>query len=440
MILVFEKKEPSDFLIGVLCVTSFIGAQRFLLTPIDSIACIVPLIFVFFYYKVTELRNTLILFSLFISVDNAPYDLTITFSYLRYFVYFFAMLILYSYKNYNPKSVLTFSIVFILLVCWSIFNYESIHLNTFIRDLFIVALIYPVLCLNGKFDFQINFSLLNKLIIIYIISEVINVFIRAKLGFTSADYLSYNSTKSLIIAPTFYYLVKNKINIAIPLILLTFFVLVAYGTRMIIITYVIGLILFFFTSSIFSLKFFYFIFIILITFYLSLNVLFIDFSSFKATGVFVQLIEEGDFYEKILLIDPVRYYETKMFFDRNFFKIIFGSGFGSGLIDVNNYLGFVKSTDTAFTIQELNSGKYYNLHDTWIDLGLRFGFIAILLVYFFIFKLMISFNNHNIKFIGFSLLVLFSCATYSTQGLILICYLFFYAKANLKNRTENISF
>jgi hypothetical protein len=435
-----ENKEPTGFVKIFLLFVSIIGAQRFLLTPLDALVCFVPLVIAVIYFNKIELRNTLILFALFISIDNAPEELTITFGVLRYTIYLFALFVFYRNRYYNPKYVFIFFFFLFLFGGTTILNFRNIHGDTLIRDLFIVVLAFPILCSDKRAEFEINFSILNKLIVVYILSEVINVFLRPKLGFSTADYLSYISTKSFVVLPSFYYLIKGKLKIAIPLILLTIFVLVAYGTRMIILTYVLGLILYFINSGILQFRSLVFALIVFIAIYYVSNVLNIEFAGFKATGVFIQLLQSGSLGDKFLLIDPVRYYETKLFFERNFFEICFGNGFGSGLIDVKNELNFVKVTDSAFSLQELNQGKYYNLHDTWIDLGLRFGFVAILSVYFFIFRWMIFLNNMSIKFIGFAMLVLFSCATYSTQGLILIGYLFFYAKCHLNNPKVKFNF
>jgi len=438
--LVLENKEPKSFVKILLLFISFIGAQRFLLAPLDALICFVPLVMAVIYFNKIELRNTLILFTLFISVDNAPEELTLTFGVLRYAIYLFALFIFYRNRYYNPKYVLIFSISFLLFSSITVFNYRNIHFDTLIRDLFIVVLAFPVLCSDSRANFEINFSILNQLVVVYILSEVVNVFIRPKLGFSSEDYLSYISTKSFIILPTFYYITNGRLKNAIPLMLLTVFVLVAYGTRMIILTFVLGLILYFINSGILRFRSLVFALIVFIVIYYMSNVLNFEFAAFKATGFFIQLIQDGSLDAKFLLIDPVRYYETKIFFERDLFKICFGDGFGSGLIDVKNELLFIKVTDTAFSSQELSQGKFYNLHDTWIDLGLRFGFIAIILVYIFIFRCMFYIKNINIKFIGFAMLVLFSCATYSTQGLILIGYLLFYVKAHLNKPKEKFNY
>jgi hypothetical protein len=431
--LALENKEPSVFVKGFLLLVSFISAQRFLFSPIDSVVCIFPIFLVFFYFNNIKLRNSLILFSLFISVDNAPEILSTSFSFLRYSIYIFAVYFLYKGNFYNLKNVYIFFTFLLFFGIITVFNFHNLHLNTLFRDLLVVVLAFPILCSRNSSNFEINLSLLNLLIVFYILSELINVFFLSRLGYFSDDYLSYISTKSFIVLPSFYFLIKRKYFIAIPVILATIIVLIAYTTRMIILTYFIGLFIYFLVNGLFKIRFLILILFIFLSGLFLSNKLNFEFQGYKATGVFIQLVEDLSLEEKFLLLDPVRYYETKMFFDRNIFEILFGSGFGSGLIDTKNDLSFVKVTDTAFSEKELNEGIFYNLHDTWIDLGLRFGLLTILLVYFFSFKFMFSVKSFDIKITGFVLLILFSCATYSTQGLILLAYLFFYAKSNFYN-------
>lgn len=299
---------------------------------------------------------------------------------------------------------------------------------------------FPVLCSDPKNTrFPIDFKLLNYLLVIYLFSELINIFLKPFLGFSANDYLSYTSTKSLVVLPSFYYLLKKNFKIALPIILLTVIVLIGYSTRMIILTYTISLLIIFFASIRISLKHIFAFALVVFVIILFSNSLELDFESFKATGVFIQLFADGELFEKFLLIDPVRYYETKMFFERSFFSIFFGDGFGSGLIDKQNYLHFVKVTDSAFSAEELNSRRYYNLHDTWIDLGLRFGLVSIMFSYFYIFRWIYFRKNLVVQISAALLIVLFSCITYSTQGLLILSFIFYFAKVEYFNSKRVLS-
>ncbi|MBM3453655.1 MAG: hypothetical protein FJX80_00755 [Bacteroidetes bacterium] len=427
---------PNRFVKYFLFLVSFLAAQRFLLNPVNAQVCIVPLVLAVVNFNNIEFRNTLMLFALFISVDNVPIGLTLTFAVLRYAIYLIALFILFKNRKYNSKYVFLYFIFIFFLSSVTFLNYADLDFGTLQRDLLIVVLAFPILCSDSDTKFGINLTVLNQLLVVYIISEVVNIFIRAKLGLYLEDYLSYNSTKSFIVLPTFYYLLKGRPKFALALLVFTTIVLVAYSTRMIVLTYYLGLILYFIQNGLLRFGRIFSIFSVLLIFYYILDVFNIDFEALKAITFFVQLFQSGDLYDKFLFLDPVRFYETKLFFERGLFELLFGSGFGSGLIDVNNVFHFVRLQDTAFSAQELTQRKFYNLHDTWIDLGLRFGLIAIISIYYFIFRSILFSKNMDLKFLGFAMLILFSCAAFSTQGLILISYIFFFATTSFKKELK----
>lgn len=421
-----------SLLFVILFIVSFLAAQRFLLSPFDTFICLVPFVLSFFYINNTILRNSLLIFSLFVSVDNAAEDLAISNSLIRYAIYLYSIYILYRSSHFDPKKILAFVVLLTFYLILTVFNILSIDLETLFRDILILLLSFPILCsYSNENHFAIDFELLGMLLAVYLLSEILNLFLRPLLGFNSADYLSYSSTKSFIVFPSIYYLYKRNFKIAIPILLATLAVLIAYTTRMIILTYTATLVLILATIIRLNLKYILLYFSIFIFFVLFFKLSNIEFEGFKATGVFIQFFAEGSLFEKFLIIDPVRYYETKLFFDRNAFSVLFGDGFGSGLIDLKNELFFVSPTDSAFSPKELMQRKYYNLHDTWIDLGLRFGFLSILVLYALIFKFLFFRKNINVQILSAVLIVLFSCATYSTQGLILVAFVFYASKFEL---------
>jgi hypothetical protein len=143
----------------------------------------------------------------------------------------------------------------------------------------------------------------------------------------------------------------------------------------------------------------------------------------KASGIFTRFSGQGSFLEKLEEIDRTRFVEHKLFFQRSIFEVVFGSGFGSGLEDPNNELGFSVDNAGSFSSQEIYNHKYYNLHDTWIDFGLRFGLLSVLVCYFFMYKKMKS-KNVDLRISSAILFILFTCASFSSSGLILIAYFF----------------
>ena len=134
----------------------------------------------------------------------------------------------------------------------------------------------------------------------------------------------------------------------------------------------------------------------------------------KTTALFSFLISELPLNELILLTDPVRYAEFSLFFERDLFSILFGDGLAAGLVDGSGKMVFVDLDDTAFSQQELDSSIYYNLHETILDSGLRFGLIPILFV--FIKTIFDLFKGDPIK--NSVLLILFMCSFWSINGIL----------------------
>ena len=114
--------------------------------------------------------------------------------------------------------------------------------------------------------------------------------------------------------------------------------------------------------------------------------------SIKILVMVQNLIMGNNFIDSLKLIDPWRFGELQLLFDRNLFFILFGEGFGSGIFDSKGYLDFADFGQTAYSEKELISGIFYNMHDLWTDYGLRFELIFIIVLLYDLIK--------NIKFIG----------------------------------------
>lgn len=120
----------------------------------------------------------------------------------------------------------------------------------------------------------------------------------------------------------------------------------------------------------------------------------------------------------IRVLDPVRYVEHEMFFQRPWYEMPFGSGLGSGLIDTTGQLSFVLPNTGAFTDKELLEAKYFRLHDPWIYFGLRLGLAFVVAVYAFFVRASLSRTRETVVLGGFGLL-LFNAATFSISGLLM---------------------
>lgn len=402
------------------CFSAVLACQRYLF-DLHLYACAIPLFLSIFYFRKTELRNSFLIIALFLCVDNGDQFTSLTHSLVRYPIYLAAFFALLYDQIYNVKRILIFLAVLIIPLTLTLLNLGGIDYQILIRDLEFTLIIAAIVCksTNGN-NFPLDIRLISIVLLFFICAELINVITQN--AFSSQRYLNYSSSKSLIVLPAFYFIRNNKVIPFIIVFLITAVVLIPYGTRMIILTFILITIVGIFRARwvkpIFLLGF-----LVLVTITTAiLQTYNIELEGFKATGVFIQLIGEGNIFEKIRLIDPIRYTETQLFFDRNFFRVLIGDGFGAGIKDIGNELYFVTENDTAFSTKELSSRIFYNLHDTWIDLGLRFGLFFILLIYYIILKGVVS-KSRDKAFYAKTLFVLFSCATYSFQGLLIIAFL-----------------
>jgi hypothetical protein len=63
-------------------------------------------------------------------------------------------------------------------------------------------------------------------------------------------------------------------------------------------------------------------------------------------------------------------------------EILFGSGLGSGIQDLDDNIPPAQKNSGAYQDDEIDTGIYFTLHDMWIALGFRFGILAIIFFYF----------------------------------------------------------
>tara|TARA_B100000676_G_scaffold279968_1_gene303741 strand:+ start:562 stop:1077 length:516 start_codon:yes stop_codon:yes gene_type:complete len=145
----------------------------------------------------------------------------------------------------------------------------------------------------------------------------------------------------------------------------------------------------------------------------------------KVLDMFQSLISGDNFFGSLKLIDPWRFGELQLLFDRDLFSIFFGEGFGSGIFDSKGYLIFADFGQTAYSEQELRSGIFYNMHDLWTDYGLRFGILFIIIFLYDIIKNIIFSTNHLKTFYAMLILILALCAFFSSAGIILITLFYF---------------
>lgn len=427
MVLNIQKFNMYEVL-GILLI-SFLAAQRFTIPLISAYVCLIP--FLVFLFKLYFDKNNSLLYlllAIFFSVDNGG-DIYVETSFLlRYSIYISALLVVFFEKNYNLKSILVFLGYILVLFFITIFNTEVIEKRTFIRDILLILLLGAVFCRrtvpNKLHLYRFSPELLAIALLSYLTAEVFNGYFFHQMG---EGYLNYDSVKSLIVFPSLYYLCKQRYMVFTVVAVMTTYILVLYVTRMVLLCWLMVVFLYFFIHvvKLFSLKvavgcaFLTLFGAILVQLYFSD----FDFTTYKATNLFLVLFSNADVDDILRTIDPVRYVELIFFLERDFINILFGSGLGTGIVDSNNLLSFVGIYDTAFSVEELKSGFFYNFHDIWIDIGLRFG--VVLLVYIFYKLLSDLFTSKEPASIELRLLltVLIFCAFFSTSGLIMIALL-----------------
>ncbi len=412
-------QESRAYQYGLIIFFGVLGAQRLLLPSLYAYACL-PIFLAAIMLKTSNkpLSLSLLIFSLFLSVDNGGEVYNITPGLVRYPIYLLTISELFG-RSVDLKGLFLLAIFLLVPFSISMFDDYQLDWSTLVRDLFIVVLLFSF-CTGRKVNFSLDLKLLVVGLTAFLLSELLNIGLIPKS--MSSEYLSYNSTKALLTLPFFYFMVQKKKLLAILIFFITSVILVSFGTRMLLISFLIATIISLASSGFFSLKGLIIFVLIGSSIILIFNSLDFAPESLKATGVFVQLAGEGGWDEKLRIIDPARYTEHLLFFKRGLFNILFGSGLGSGLADPTNEFFFVSANDTAFSIEELTNRYFYNLHDTWIDLGLRFGLLSIVFYYLLIFRNFWS-KVAVQRIFGPVLFVLFSCSTFSTPGLILIAFL-----------------
>lgn len=432
-------KIPKYFLencstIIVLFIIAFFSTQRYLFADLYQLTCIIPLIAGLLHQnKNVPLGNTYLMISLFTFVDIGgggdnirSHNFVETYSIIRYLIYFSILsLILIRYKIDIKKFWKPFLLLItpVLITLFNFFDTNFIINSSILRgDIFVFIMTCLVLTNSNANIFLFENKMLFVFLIFFGFFEIINylVFYDFTMG-----YLSYQSIKSLIVFPLLYAIVFIKSNIVkFILFLCTGIVLVGYTTRMIIVSLFLTLLIYY--ASRINLKSFIagsMICIAMSFIILSRQDPEIE-ESIKILVMVQNLIIGNNFIDSLKLIDPWRFGELQLLFDRNLFFILFGEGFGSGIFDSKGYLDFADFGQTAYSEKELISGIFYNMHDLWTDYGLRFGLIFIIVLLCDLIK-NIFFSKSLLKtFYAMLIMIAVLCAFFSSAGIILISVLY----------------
>ncbi len=439
----------SNFVMAILLFASgLIAAQRFTLGAISAIACIIPfLIFVLtFANKKNSIALTSLALSLFFLVDNGGGVYVETIAPLRYLIYVSAIILLFhlSWASFNKKSLIVAVLLFLGIMISTLLGYMISNAPndpvTLQRDVTAVLIVSALLL--TKVAVQLNVHLLCAGALGFLLGEVLNGLL---FYVDFIDYLSYDTLKVFVFFPLIYALLERKnLIVQIALAVVTLYVVFLYGSRMITLSFFALLVAATFINAVKKRQAKTLSIIVLLVALIFNTGILTDNSiselvQFRAISFIPQAIESitvTNFAQILQLLDPVRYAEHELFFARPMFEIMFGSGLGSGVFDEGGLLGFVTYDQTAFSIKEISSSTYFNLHDFWIDFGLRFGLLPIvyLLYRLVLFHIIKGRPWHGVLF---GLLILNT--TFATSGLIFSVLIIKFFPTSLGNSASHVS-
>lgn len=425
----------------ILFASGFLAVQRFILSPINAVICAIPL----GLFIVQMLRGyhqtalTYLVLALFLSIDNGAGVYAETIAPLRYFIYISAITMLFYLRSrqIQPRRILLAA----LLCCGiafgtatTLFGSVPIDLATLQRDL--LALFILFIFLRAPTSTELDLHLIFSGTFGYLVGEVVNLFLFYK---DNTDYLSYDSLKAFIVFPLIYTLLTRR-NFVIQVIMAiaTLCVIVFYGTRMITLSIFVLMSAALVITSIRNrlgknLLGFLVALIVLVNINPIEYLADTEFMQFKGIAYFVQIQENFeilDISQIFRLLDPVRFAEHQLFFERPILEVMFGSGIGSGIYDANGELAFVTFEMTAFSEQQINSSTFYGFHDFWTDFGLRFGLLS---VAYAIYKVVLQEMRNNRPWHGVLFGMLLINTTFATSGMLLTALLVRFFPRTLEN-------
>lgn len=436
-----------NILIVIICCLS---VQRYTLPDIYCFAPLIPLTLFIISYKLKSdetFRSVMIILSLITMTDNGGELFSETNSVLRNSIYIISLLYLMSQNTAISikKLFIWFTWITSLLITSFLFTIDNVTIyQTVYDDLFILFLILFVFCSEIELKY-INFdipTIVNKLLITSItvlFFEIVNYFCYFD---GTKGYLNYQSTKSIVTISFLVLICYRNILLSIVVFLSTSFVLVFYVTRMIFISFITVVFLFFIKRLVVRRKFNYRVIIFLLlmitsSYLVSFQGLQLNeiASGYKLSAMILTVIDSSSFEQLFYSLDPVRYTEFLVFKSRSWFEIIFGSGLGATYTDKFGLFGFVGDNKWAFSEFEIENSIYFNFHDVWSDQGYRLGMIPFFALMYYLFQSMGK--NKESSSLAMIIFVLTFCAFWSKSGVLLIFLLLFFLRiSNNQNKQQ----
>lgn len=427
-----NTRRRDAFVLFILLVLGFFSSQRFLLPDVSAISCFLIFCLMILLGFDKKDVSTLLLLSLFAMVDLGGEAYSETPALIRYILYSAGLLFLFAIPKFRSSRASYVLLIFSLVTAVNTISHPyNVDLYTFFRDLLCLCLIFIVSLawrLQPKYSF--NYPYMVAFSLGMIASEFVNIQFFYHLS--SEEYLNYSSFKFIVFLPLFYWLSTRNYKLAGLISPAIFIVVIAFGSRMLLLTSLIVIFIFLIRNT--SRSFFgalSFLIAALLALSLIQAYLDIDFEAFRVLSVFGSFFELDDFLSTIEFLDPVRFTENTVFFNQNLYSLFFGNGLGAGILDTTGIFSFVPDNGAAFTSKELSESHFFRLHDSWTWFGYRFGLLAYIFFVFWGVKGCLN-KDPEISFIASLMLLAFFNATFSIGGLIVCAAFALFYKCKLQ--------
>ena len=423
------KTSMSKLVFPALVLCGFLGAQRFAITPADSFVCLIPLFFFVVHAVGGDHKNALIslTLALILSIDNGGGIYAETNGIIRYSIYIIAIFQLcrLSRMELHARAIIPAITLFLLLLISSVnalYGYDLVNAAIMQRDLLVLVLLSAFLFKKRAVD--LDLSALYAVTLGYVAGELFNVVLFYR---DLANYLNYNSVKVFVLFPLIYTIRKQKpVLTQIGVATCCSIVVFSYGSRMIVLSFIVLLLVYAAIKLIrlrSGMSLIWGGLICLVVLEAAASILFQDgglarLKALSFLGRLSEITSISNALDILAILDPVRFAEHQLFFDRSTTQVLFGSGLGSGIFDAHGLLGFMSTGQalSAFTSEEVGSSIYYNFHDSWLEFSIRFGVLPVLFIFYRLI-LLPMWRGEFAKGGFFGLLLVNT--TFSTAGIIL---------------------
>jgi len=197
-------------------------------------------------------------------------------------------------------------------------------------------------------------------------------------------YISMDSIKALVILPSLYAIMTNRLNAGLVLATITIFVLTYFSSRYLFVTYLgaLGILIVYKAPAKAAVGVAVTVFVAAAVGQDSL-----EFNRMLTMLDFFRTPDEnyyGPFFSRVASIDRIRAMEGYyVFADASPPQLLFGRGFGAQIRDTLGFVNYDLADGAAFSVREIQTRVFGNLHDPLIEWQLRFG--AVFLIGFAVF-------------------------------------------------------